>query len=128
MLKSPCARIENLGGSMPIIKSAIKKLRKDRKRERENDARRRSLERAIRLARKSPSTPIKSGSKINAAYSAIDKAVKRNIIHKNKAARIKSSLVRLTKHTTATRAVSKKPAPKTKRTSLHKKKVRSLKK
>lgn len=106
---------------MPVIKSAIKKLRKDRKREKENDARRRSLEWAIRQARKSP-------SKINAAYSAIDKAVKRNILHKNKAARIKSSLAKLTKHTTTTRAVSKKSAPKTKRTSLPKKKVRSLKK
>lgn len=80
---------------MPVIKSAIKKLRKDRKREKENDARRRSLEWAIRQARKSPSTPIKSGSKINAAYQALDQAVKRNIIHKNKAARIKASLAKL---------------------------------
>ena len=75
---------------MPVIKSAIKKLRKDRKREKVNDAQRAALESAIRKARKSP-------SKINAAFSAIDRAVKKNIIHKNKAARIKSSLSKLSK-------------------------------
>jgi len=89
---------------VPVIKSAIKKLRKDRKREKENDARRRSLERAIRLARKSP-------SKINAAYSAIDRAVKRNIIHKNKAARIKSSLAKLEKPKATVRKSASKSIP-----------------
>lgn len=88
---------------MPVIKSAIKKLRKDRRRERENDARRASLERAIRQAKKSP-------SKINEAFQALDRAVKRNIIHKNKAARIKSSLSKLTKPTTR---ATKEPISKT---------------
>ena len=89
---------------MPVIKSAIKKLRKDRKREKENDARIRSLERAIHQARKSP-------SKINAAFSAIDRAVKRNIIHKNKAARIKSSLAKLGKPKAAVRKSASKSTP-----------------
>jgi small subunit ribosomal protein S20 len=74
---------------VPVIKSAIKKLRKDRKRERENDARRKNLESAIRQARRYP-------AKISAGFSALDRAVKFNIIHKNKAARIKASLSKLT--------------------------------
>jgi len=102
---------------VPVIKSAIKKLRKDRKREKENDARRRSLEWTIRQARKSP-------SKINAAYSAIDKAVKRNIIHKNKAARIKSSLAKLGKP----KATVLKSASKIKSAASSKKKTSSPKK
>lgn len=92
---------------MPVIKSAIKKLRKDRKREKENDARRRSLEWTIRQARKSP-------SKINSAYQALDRAVKRNIIHKNKAARIKSSLAKLGKPKATVRRSASKSAPSTK--------------
>ncbi len=80
---------------MPVIKSAIKKLRKDRKREGENRVLRAKLDVAIRQAKKASSTPGKSGSKVKEAYSIIDRAVKRNIIHKNKAARIKSSLAKL---------------------------------
>lgn len=91
---------------MPIIKSAIKKLRKDRKREKENDARKAALESAIRIARK-------SGSKINEAYSVIDRAVKRNIIHKNRAARIKASLSKLARPSPSKKTTSKAPVVKT---------------
>ena len=100
---------------MPVIKSAIKKLRKDRKREKENEKLRTALERAIRQAKMSP-------SKTNAAYSAIDRAVKRNIIHKNKAARIKSSLSKLS------RPRPVKAAKKIKTVSKSAKKTRSAKK
>ena len=107
---------------MPVIKSAIKKLRKDRKREKENDAIKRGLERAIRKAQKSP-------SKINAAYSAIDRAVKRNIIHKNKAARIKSSLAKLASPERSRRAHPKpSKVAKTKAVSKPTKRVSSAKK
>lgn len=80
---------------MPVIKSAIKKLRKDRKREKSNDALRASLDNAVRDARKSP-------SKISKAFSIIDRAIKKNLIHANRGARMKMSLGKLAKPTTKT--------------------------
>lgn len=74
---------------MPVITSAIKKLRQDRKREKENDAIRYKVGQAIRAAEK-----VKSDKKISEAFSLIDKAAKKHLIHKNKAARMKSSLVK----------------------------------
>lgn len=90
---------------MPVIKSAIKKLRRDRKREKENDAFRHSLDRAIRLAKKS-----KSAKAVSDAVSIVDRAVKKNVIHKNRAARIKSSLSKLARpeRTRGTKPVSTK--------------------
>ena len=72
---------------MPIIKSAIKKLRKDRKRTKANDVRRIAFKKAVKIAQKS-----KKAQDIKIATSLIDKAVKTHIIHKNKAARHKSRL------------------------------------
>jgi small subunit ribosomal protein S20 len=71
---------------MPVIKSAIKKLRRDRKREKLNDDFRTKLDRAIKSARTK-----KSQAAVSAAVSLVDKAVKKNIIHKNRAAHIKAS-------------------------------------
>lgn len=70
---------------MPVIKSAIKKLRRDKKLERENDAFRGTLEHAIKTAQKS-----RAKKDVSFAFSMIDKAVKKHLIHKNKAARLKS--------------------------------------
>ena len=75
---------------MPIIKSAIKKLRKDRKRVRINDQKRLALRRSIKKAKKS-----KKEMDVRAAISLIDKASKNHLIHKNKAARLKSTLAKL---------------------------------
>jgi len=77
---------------MPVIKSAIKKLRKDRKREKVNDEFREGLDRAIRNAKK-----VKSSKAVSAAVSIIDRAVKNNLMHQNRAARIKSALSKLAK-------------------------------
>ena len=77
---------------MPVTKSARKKLRKDRKREIQNRKTEASLEKFIRDTKKSPSV-----KKIEEAFSLIDRASKRNIIHKNKAGRLKSSLSKLIK-------------------------------
>jgi len=77
---------------MPVIKSAIKKLRKDIKRTKANDVFRNELDRALRTAKKSPSAKSVSG-----AVSAVDRAVKKNLMHKNRAAHIKSSLSKLAK-------------------------------
>ena len=77
---------------MPVIKSAIKKLRQDKKRQKQNDLLRDSVKNIIRSAKKS-----RSGKTISGAYAAIDKASKNKIIHKNKAARLKSSLAKIAK-------------------------------
>jgi small subunit ribosomal protein S20 len=83
---------------MPVIKSAKKKLRQDVKREKVNDLLRKTLKDAIKGAQKS-----KTAEKIKKAVVLTDKAVKKNLIHKNKAARIKSSLSKLAKPTAKTK-------------------------
>ena len=75
---------------MPVIKSAKKKLRQDKKRTAANKNIRDLLKELIKKARK------EAGEKaIKQAIQAADKAVKNHIIHRNKAARIKSSLSKL---------------------------------
>lgn len=75
---------------MPVIKSAIKKLRRDKKVEKANDLFRAAMEKAVKDAEKKPAQKTAS-----VAFSILDKAVKKNIIHKNKAARVKSKLSKL---------------------------------
>ena len=77
---------------MPVIKSAKKKLRQDKKRTALNKKLKNLFEKLVKLAKKSP-----TDKNIKSAISATDKAAKKNIIHKNKAARIKSSLSKLMK-------------------------------
>lgn len=72
---------------MPIIKSAIKKVRKDKGRTARNKKRELRLKSKIKKARIS-----KSSKDLQAAFSALDKAAKVKLIHPNKAARLKSRL------------------------------------
>ena len=94
---------------MPVIKSAKKKLRKDKKRTKQNGNVRKLLQDAVKKARKNP-TP--------AAYAKVsrlaDKAAKNHIIHKNKAGHIKSALSKLLpKKSASTKAApAKSPAKK----------------
>lgn len=74
---------------MPVIKSAIKKLRQDKKSEKENDAFRNMLDKAVKTAKKE-----RTEKAISHAFSLADKAAKKHLIHANKAARIKSALVK----------------------------------
>ncbi len=74
---------------MPIIKSAIKKLRQDKKRRMKNLKIINSYKTAVKIARSKP-----TAKSVSAAISALDKAAKKSVIHKNKAARLKSSLTR----------------------------------
>jgi small subunit ribosomal protein S20 len=76
---------------MPVTKQARKKLRKDRKREVKNDILRASYKKAVKTTKKSA-----TDKKLSAATKVIDKAAKKGIIHKNKAARLKSRLAKLT--------------------------------
>lgn len=79
---------------MPNIKSAKKKLRKDVKRTKQNDKHKILIKKLFKqLQKKSGKEAIEFLKKV---VSSIDKAAKRNIIHKNKAARFKSKANRIT--------------------------------
>jgi small subunit ribosomal protein S20 len=100
---------------MPIIKSAKKRMRVTEKQSIQNSKTKRSLRESIKAFQAS----LKSGkdtTKAQAeAYSAIDTAVKKGVISKNKAARKKSQLNSASKAAGTTKAGTKKAktAPKT---------------
>ncbi len=70
---------------MPITKSALKALRRDK--------RKTAINRPIKSRIKSSLDQVKeskTAETLSVAFSAIDKALKRHLIHRNKAARLKS--------------------------------------
>ena len=75
---------------MPVIKSAKKKLRKDILREKRNDLIRNSLKQVLKQIKNKP-----TAESIKKAIKIADKAAKKNIIHKNKANRLKAMVARL---------------------------------
>lgn len=75
---------------MPVTKTAKRALRSSKRKNLVNAAILEKLEIAIRVAKKQ-----KTIAKITAAVKLADKAAKKRIIHKNKAARIKSALSKL---------------------------------
>lgn len=81
---------------MPIIKSAKKKLRKDVKRTKQNKSYISAYKKAIDRVKKSK-TGGKKADLIKKAQAAIDKAIKRKVIHKNKGSRLKSLVTRMSK-------------------------------
>lgn len=74
---------------MPNIKSAKKKVKQDKKRTARNESYLRSVKNLMKS--------LFSGGKadVKKAYSAIDKAAKKKVIHKNRAARLKSRVSKL---------------------------------
>lgn len=83
---------------MPIIKSAIKKLRKDKKRTKQNLFYINSYKKIFDQIKKA----VKKGGEdiselIKKYYSIVDKAVKKKVIHKNKGNRLKSKIKRFLK-------------------------------
>ncbi|MEK7168753.1 MAG: 30S ribosomal protein S20 [Patescibacteria group bacterium] len=77
---------------MPVTKTAKRALRGSKRKEIVNKITLSKLEVAIKLAKKS-----KSKKSVENAVSLADRAAKENTIHKNKAARIKSQLSKLSK-------------------------------
>ena len=73
---------------MPIIKSAIKKVRKDKKRTNVNELYIKAYQTTLKKIRKGGSDDAKK--LISIFYSQVDKAVKHHVIQKNKAIRLKS--------------------------------------
>jgi ribosomal protein S20 len=69
---------------MPIIKSAKKRVKTARKAAVRNSKTKRSLKGALKLFRKSP-----TAASHKDAQSNLDKAVKKGVVHKNKASRLK---------------------------------------
>ncbi len=88
---------------MPIKKSAIKELRKTAKRTAHNRTYMKKVKEAVRDARKAVvSKKLDEAKKLaQAAVQLLDKAAQKNMIHKNKAARLKSSLFQAIKKTSA---------------------------
>lgn len=77
---------------MPITKSATKALRKDRRRRLINIKVKDVLKKAIKDFEKKA-----TDKTIQKYYSVIDTAVKKNLLHKNKAARLKSKVKKIKK-------------------------------
>lgn len=75
---------------MPVTKTAKRALRVSKRKFLVNADIKKRLEVALREAKKG-----KSAEKIRKAMSLADRAAKKNVIHKNKASRIKSSLAKL---------------------------------
>ncbi|MBW3569222.1 30S ribosomal protein S20 [Candidatus Parcubacteria bacterium] len=82
---------------MPIIKSAQKRVRKAKKASILNSRTKRTLKGTIKAFQKSTAAGKKSDKALKSAQSAIDTAVKKGVIHKNKAARQKSRLAKSAK-------------------------------
>lgn len=72
---------------MPVLKHAKKKLRQDKKRTSRNRKVKDTYKALVKKAR-----TLKTLEALNDAFSGLDKAAKNHIIHKNKAARLKSTL------------------------------------
>ncbi len=81
---------------MPVIKSAIKKLRQDKKREKQNESLKNKSNQVLRNAKKKG-----TGKAVSEAYAMVDKLAKQNIIHKNKASRLKAKLSKIAKPVSA---------------------------
>lgn len=74
---------------MPVIKSAIKKLKQSLKHRAHNRSVKSGVKELVDKFKKSP-----TAEGYSKAVSALDKAAKNNIIHPNKAARLKSRLAK----------------------------------
>ena len=77
---------------MPVTKSALKALKKDRRRTVVNKEIRLKIKKVLSQARKNPSPKL-----ISQATKTLDRAAKKRVIHPNKAARLKSRLAKLAK-------------------------------
>ncbi len=77
---------------MPVTKQAIKKVRQDKRKTTVNSKVKTAYKAAVIAFRKKP-----SAAGLPAVFKVLDKAAKTNVIHKNKASRLKSRLSKLIK-------------------------------
>jgi small subunit ribosomal protein S20 len=103
---------------MPIIKSAMKRVRQEEKRRARNSATKRRIKAATKSTLSHVATAdVKAAqTDLTTAISLLDKAVKKGTLHKNTAARRKSKLTRsyntVAKEAYGTTTATKKPAAK----------------
>jgi small subunit ribosomal protein S20 len=100
---------------MPIIKSAKKRVRVSTKAAVRNSKTKRSLKSALKAVAKAITGGGKEVRKLESqAHSALDKAAKKGVMHKNKVARKKSQLARTAKAAAAPakKSAAKKPSAK----------------
>ncbi len=81
---------------MPIIKSAKKALRQSKRKQAKNLVYKTGVKKTKKLIEKKVLAKDKDGAKtdLKAFYKIVDKAAKKNVLHKNKAARLKSRLAK----------------------------------
>ena len=72
---------------MPLTKQAIKKVRQDKRKTIYNIRTKKTYKQAVAAFRKKP-----TAKSISEVFSKLDRAAKTNLIHKNKASRLKSRL------------------------------------
>lgn len=82
---------------MPVTKSAKRALRKSLRKKARNVKTREDYKKVLKTTRK-------TGTGIEKAYSTLDRAAKKGVIHRRKAARLKSRLAKLIKPTAATKS------------------------
>lgn len=92
---------------MPIIKSAVKRMKQTVKRRERNVATKRDIKSAVKSFIEKP-----TAAGLSKAQSEIDTAVKKNLISKNTAARRKANLAKTAKAAGVKMEASKKAAPK----------------
>jgi ribosomal protein S20 len=92
---------------MPIIKSAIKRMKQTAKRRERNVGIKRDIKSAVKAFLAKPTS-----EGLSAAHSELDTAVKKKLLKKNTVARRKSQLAKTAKEAGVKLAASKKAAPK----------------
>lgn len=98
---------------MPIIASAKKRVRTANKAAARNSKTKRGLKSALKAFHRAVTGKADSKDLQRKAQSALDKAAKKGVVHKNKAARKKSQLARAAKAAGSTTAKAKPAAKKT---------------
>lgn len=98
---------------MPIIKSARKRVKVTEKQSIQNAKTKRSMRESIKAFRALVSSKKDTTTAQSKAFSAIDTAVKKGVISKNRAARTKSQLNLASKNAGTTTSGAKKAAAKT---------------
>ena len=92
---------------MPIIKSAIKRVKQANVRRERNVATKRNIKAAHKAFQAKPSSET-----LSKAHSELDKALKKNLLHKNTVARRKAGLSKVAKAAGVKLTETKKPAAK----------------
>ena len=92
---------------MPIIKSAIKRVKQANVRRERNVATKRAIKQAVKAFETKPTS-----ESLSKAHSELDKALKKNLLHKNTVARRKATLAKAAKDAGVKLSAAKKTAPK----------------